>query len=170
MGTWSSGMIPRLGRGGRGFDSRSPPFAPRGNERRLAHRRARQAGDATRRRKGSKVERLFSSVPCSGESFFQAEKNTKKKKKNSTRAFDTRTFPAASSHEGFEQVRWARRRRPCVAAAKKRGIGGIEPPTSSTRRTNHATRPNPQPGTFPVRGSRSSHSDFGVGINPSFLG
>ena len=36
---------------------------------------------------------------------------------------------------------------------KKRGIGGIEPPTSSTRRTNHATRPNPQPGTFRFEGT-----------------
>ena len=27
----------------------------------------------------------------------------------------------------------------------ERGIGGIEPPTSCTRSTNHTTRPNPRP-------------------------
>ena len=162
-------MIPRLGRGGRGFDSRSPPFAPRGNERRLAHRRARQAGDATRRRKGSKVERLFSSVPCSGESFFQAEKNTKKKKETpherSTRAPSRRRRVTRGSSRCAGRVDVA----PASPRRKKGGLGESNPRPRPPEGRIMPLDQIPNLGPF-CRTRRTSHSDFGIGINPSFLG
>ena len=141
-------MIPRLGRGGRGFDSRSPPFALHGNEPPPAPCRARtrfpfEASRSTRRLRSSVERHFLSSAPFSFSSRLR-KKPDKKEAEPASERVSSATSRRGGRRIGAARLRVARTSPRDKRGRDKRGIGGIEPPTSSTRRTNHATRPMPQ--------------------------